>query len=159
MHGELTDNPVPKAPLTALAGIMLLTVILAWASTNGFVSTDSTEQDHRPSPSAVEQIQLQFVDRPAGLIQVLDADVEQTITELKAGEDNFVRGVVRGLVRARRGRGIMDEAPFTLTRYADGRLIFSDPMTNEEILLNAFGPTNEQAFDRFLKSDRYAHAH
>jgi putative photosynthetic complex assembly protein len=66
------------------------------------------------------------------------------------GQNGFLRGVLRGFARTRRADGIGAEAPFRLTAWADGRLTLSDPSTGRRADLEAFGPTNEAVFAKFL---------
>jgi len=69
---------------------------------------------------------------------------------LEPGTNGFVRGVLRGLARDRKLRGIGPQPPFELTRWTDGRLSLTDTATGREIELDAFGPTNVGAFARLL---------
>ena len=42
------------------------------------------------------------------------------------------------------------EVPFTLTRWADGRLSLDDPTTTRHIDLEVFGPTNTAVFSNLM---------
>ena len=66
----------------------------------------------------------------------------------------FVRGVVRGMVRDRKSRGIGQEPVFRLTEWSDGRLTLEDTATRRSFNLNAFGPDNRQAFETMLQDAR-----
>ena len=69
---------------------------------------------------------------------------------LAVGGDGFVRGVLRGVARERRGRGLGSDLPVRLIARRDGTLALEDPATGRRIELNAFGATNAAAFARFL---------
>ena len=79
------------------------------------------------------------------------ADGTRTVTVLAPGSNGFIRGVLRGLVRERKRRGIGAETPFRLSYLTDGRLLLADPATGRVIDLGAFGPTNTAAFARLLE--------
>lgn len=96
------------------------------------------------------QRDLLFTDRADGGVIVTDARSGQAIGELAPGEDGFIRGALRGLVRERRIGGIGQEAPFRLTGWSDGRLTLEDPATRTRLDLAAYGTTNAEAFARFL---------
>ncbi len=66
------------------------------------------------------------------------------------GEQGFLRGILRGLNRTRRGRDIPRDAPFHLAAYTDGRLVLDDPATGVRLDLAAFGHTNEDVFVALL---------
>ncbi len=98
----------------------------------------------------IAQRQLDFQDIGGGRIQISDAQTGESITLLPRGEGSFVRGVVRSLVRSRNLARSPARSPFLLTRYDDGRLILTDPVTGQGIELQAFGPTNAGNFEAML---------
>lgn len=93
---------------------------------------------------------LHFVDRTDGGVSVVAAPDGAPVGALEPNGDHFARGVLRGLVRERRGAGIGPEAPFRLGRHADGRMTITDLATGRLVALDAFGQANAQAFERFL---------
>lgn len=99
---------------------------------------------------AVAMRELRFVDRADGGVDVVAADNGRTVDVLPAGQDGFVRIVLRGLARERirqeHDRGI----PFRLTRWADGRLSVEDPTTGRRVDLGAFGAVNAASFARLM---------
>lgn len=103
-----------------------------------------------PVGEVIAQRQLQFEDIGDGRIQVSDAATAESIAVLPRGEGSFVRGVVRSLVRSRHLARNAARSPFVLTRYDDGRLILTDPITGQGIELQAFGPTNAGDFAAML---------
>ena len=54
-------------------------------------------------------------------------------------QTGFIRGVMRGLARERRMRGIGDAPPFNLSLWRDGELSLTDSATGRSIELTAFG--------------------
>lgn len=146
-HGHINDKPFPRGALLgagALVGFCLaLTAAFTWG---GMGAMDAA----KPGP-AETVMALNFVDREAGGVAVIDAADGSTLTVLEPGTHGFIRGVMRGLVRVRRLHGLGDEAAFVLSRAQDGGLWLHDPATDESVYLGAFGDTNEQAFAVILK--------
>jgi putative photosynthetic complex assembly protein len=66
------------------------------------------------------------------------------------GEQGFLRGALRALSRERRARGLGPEQPFELIARPDGRLTLVDPVTEQRIDLESFGPTNAGKFATLL---------
>jgi putative photosynthetic complex assembly protein len=103
------------------------------------------------SATAVASRGLRFVDQTDGTVAVLDAADARVIEVIASGQENFVRGALRGFARERRRQDIGAEPPFLLTRWTDGRLSLDDPSTGRHVELSAFGPTNAEAFGRLLQ--------
>lgn len=123
-------------------GVLLgFAVIATIAGQRGEVGTVQV-----PAAAPVQVVQLDFADQPDGSVLVTDAATGQAIRVLEPGQENFIRGVMRGFVRERMLNRVTDRSPFTLTRFDDGRLALSDPETRREVELVAFGPTNLRAF-------------
>ena len=99
-------------------------------------------QDHSP---VSWQRTLRFEDRPNGDVAVMDGKSTVEITRY-AGEQGFVRGILRTLARERMRRGIGSGPTFELIGHTDGRLTLLDPATGQRINLESFGPTNMTPF-------------
>lgn len=99
--------------------------------------------------AAVAERRLRFVDRSDRGIDVVDAASGRTL-EVLHGEQGFLRGTLRGLLRARKRAGGASDATLVLTARADGRLTLADPGTGERIDLESFGSTNAALFARWL---------
>ena len=99
-------------------------------------------QDHSP---VSWQRTLRFEDRPNGDVAVMDGKSTVEITRY-AGEQGFVRGILRTLARERMRRGIGSGPTFELIGHTDGRLTLLDPSTGQRINLESFGPTNMSSF-------------
>jgi putative photosynthetic complex assembly protein len=67
------------------------------------------------------------------------------------GEQGFLRGALRALSRERRARGLGPEQPFQLIARPDGRLTLVDPVTDQRIDLESFGPINAGKFASLLE--------
>lgn len=94
---------------------------------------------------------LQFEDQPDGSLAVVSSPDGQLVHVVEPGNGGFVRGVLRGLGRDRKLRGIGPEPVFRLTRWEDGRLSLTDTATGVRIDLEPFGPTNLESFAVMLR--------
>jgi putative photosynthetic complex assembly protein len=133
--------------LLGAAALLTLSIGLA-----GVARLTGIGTQRAPLSTPVDRLAIQFADRSDGAVAVLAAEDRRQIDVLAPGTNGFVRGVVRGLVRERRARGIGSEPAFQLTRWADGRLSLDDPATGRTIELGAFGPTNAEAFVQILEA-------
>lgn len=106
-----------------------------------------------PPTTVTEMRQLGFRDLPRGVVEVYDWQSGDIIMRIESGEGSFIRGVVRSLVRQRRGLDPAIQVPFELARLSDGRVVLSDPATGEAIDLIAFGPTNVGSFIALLRRE------
>jgi putative photosynthetic complex assembly protein len=145
----MTARPAdPLFPRGALIGAALLLAFTVTSAAVSRISGLGTVQ--MPEAASVENRQLRFQDMNDGSIQVTDARTGLVAATVEPGTNGFIRGTLRGLARERKRRGIGIEPPFTLTRWADGRLSLEDPTTGRVIALDAFGPTNGEAFAQLL---------
>jgi len=144
-HAPRAERPFPRAALLVGGAMIAVSLAAAVVGTSSGFGTMRT-----PATAATEYRDLRFADRDDGAVVVSDATNGRTVLILPSQADGFIRGVLRSLVRERRSRGLGDEMPFRLLRSSDGRLVLRDRATGTEIVLNAFGPTNVEAFARFL---------
>jgi putative photosynthetic complex assembly protein len=94
---------------------------------------------------------LRFLDRADGAVVIEDVQTGRTASVIAPGQQTgFIRGVMRGLARDRRSRGIGDTPPFNLTAWRDGELSLTDSATGRSIELTAFGSANRAAFAALL---------
>ena len=132
-------KPFPRAPLVGAAVMILVALGVAAAGHRG-------ESTARPVPAS-ERF-LRFADQRDGGIDVTEG--ARVVDALAPQTNGFLRSTLRGLVRERRRRGIGADAPFRLFATRDGQIVLEDPATGRSIDLNAFGPTNAEAFARLL---------
>jgi len=141
------DRPFPRKPLlgaVALVGFALLAGVIGRVTGIGTTSVPESVPEQRLS--------LRFQDQPNGAIAVYRAANNHEVATLDPGTNGFVRGVLRGLARERKLQGVGPRPPFTLTRWADGRLSLSDPETGRRVELDPFGATNVEAFARLFRA-------
>ena len=149
MSSHSHDMAVPRGALIG-AGALILTVLVVTGL--GRMAGAGTTTPHAGTPVLARS--LGFEDRADGAILVRDAEAGRDIAVLEPGTNGFVRGTLRALVRDRRREEITGRAPFRLAAWPDGRLTLEDPATGISIGLEAFGPTNMEAFARLLVAGR-----
>lgn len=144
-------RPFPRGALFGAAALIGFTLIMAGTARLTGIGTTTV-----PEAAPVESYELRFVDRPDGAVALYEASDDHLVTVLAPGTNGFVRSAVRGLARERKLSGIGPAQPFRLTRWADGRLSVTDPSTGREINVEAFGPTQVEAFVAILEAARDA---
>lgn len=103
--------------------------------------------------AVVKSRDLRFTDRADGAVLIEDADKGGIASVIEPGQTTgFIRGVMRGLARERRSRGIGDGPSFNLTLWQDGELSLTDNATGRTIELTAFGSLNRASFAVLLDS-------
>jgi putative photosynthetic complex assembly protein len=146
MMTETFEKPiVGRTGLLAIAG--LVAVALTAATTTRLTGIGGTRMT---LAAPVESRDFQFADGPGGTVLVYDASDRSLIDTISPGTNGFVRVVLRGLARDRKLGAIGAEPPFRLTRFADGRMVLTDPTTAKQVDLAAFGASNAYAFTRLM---------
>lgn len=157
-HVHSHDQTVPRPALLAAAGVVGLSLLLTVLVRVGVLSPEAVPAVERAQAqvSAAETYRLVFVDRADGAVAVRNTDTGRTVAIVTSTtpSNGFIRGVLRGLARDRRARGIGAEPPFALTRWSDGSLSLVDTATRRSIELGGFGPDNTAAFAALLKAAR-----
>ena len=88
---------------------------------------------------------LHFQDHSSGAGLVIDASTSREVARFE-GEQGFVRGSLRALIRERKRRELGAVQPFVLQEHSDGRLSLRDPTTDTRIPLDSFGPSQLALF-------------
>lgn len=140
---------VPK-PALVMAGVLVLITFALAISARVFGFGAFAE----PTATALISRSLTFTDAADGGIYVHDAETNTLATTLAPNTSGFVRGSLRALTRKRRLADVGADVPFVLTRYEDGRLVLSDPVTEAIVSITSFGPTQIAAFDSLLTVGR-----
>jgi putative photosynthetic complex assembly protein len=134
-------------PGVLAGGLLALTLgLVVWAKLSTASLGAQASQE-----AVIWQRELLFADGPKGEVVVKDFKTGEVIG-LFEGEQGFVRGTLRALVRERKRRDVGSEQPFELSARTNGRLILNDPATAQRIDLDSFGPANAALF-RNLKAD------
>ncbi len=151
--GHDSDNRLAVNPFVVAALAALVIASLAVTLIARLTDYDASAV---PASPVLESRLLGFRDLPGGVVQVYDWEDGRVLRTIGSGEGSFLRGVVRSLVRQRRGLDSAASTAFALRRHADGRLVLADSATGETIDLVAFGPTNLQVFATLLESGEQA---
>ncbi|MEL6290141.1 MAG: photosynthetic complex assembly protein PuhC [Pseudomonadota bacterium] len=147
-HDE--HDPTVSRPVLAGAALMVAVAIgfAALAQLTGI------GKQQPPVAAVVDERALVFTDGDNGIITVREPADGTLVAHLPRDRNGFVRTIVRGLAFHRKRKGLGAEYPFTLRRYADGRLSLTDEATGRSMQLIAFGRPNEAVFARLLELRR-----
>jgi putative photosynthetic complex assembly protein len=149
MTEAIKFTPFPRGALIGAACLMTSAIVSAVLARNYDIGAT------RYTPAAVTQSRdLLFTDTANGAVRVEDAVTGHEVDVLDPGISGFVRVVLRGLARERMIAGATNEAPFRLSRLADGRTLLEDRATGQVVGLNAFGSDNAKAFAPLFEKGR-----
>jgi putative photosynthetic complex assembly protein len=140
-------SALPRTILFGASALVGFALILTGAARLSDIGTL-----HMPKKQVVEALSLRFEDRDDGSVAVRDANDDRVIYTVAPGTNGFIRATLRGLVRERKREGIGPETPFTLTHWSDGTMSLEDSTIGRRVSLEAFGPTNAQAFARLFSA-------
>jgi putative photosynthetic complex assembly protein len=145
MSAKAASTSFPRGALLGAAALMTLAIVAAGgARLTGFGTS------HVPDGEPLESRDLRFVDRSDGAVVITEVETGRVVDVAAPGTNGFLRSTMRGLARDRKRRDLGAEAPFRLTRWADGRLSLRDEATGRSIDLGAFGPTNAAVFAHLM---------
>jgi len=148
-HPSLPDDreKIPRILLRAVA--VLLVTVLALVTYARVTDMPLASQPPEGVPVVAERTVIIYGSM-TGEATVLGLD-GTLIADLGPEEGGFVAGVWRALALKRGQSGVPENAPVTLTEYADGRIALTDPGTGWKAQLIGFGADNREAFARLLK--------
>lgn len=133
----------------ALLGAAAVLAVLSIVIGMNFAGTHTV--DLTPPRTATITRTLVFRDAEGGGIAVFDQGSKEPFTVLPRDKNTFMASAIRLLGERRQLKTKAGpDAPFTLTKWSDGRLSLSDPATGDNLELAAFGPTNAQTFTQLL---------
>ncbi|MFN3371353.1 MAG: photosynthetic complex assembly protein PuhC [Sphingomonadaceae bacterium] len=142
------ERPFPREALWAAGGLIALAVGGAAAVRAGLLPQVADPQAMR-AEAAIAPLasrDLFFRDRADGAVVVMDGRGAIVSIVEPMSEQGFVRGVMRGLARERRLKGVEADVPFRLQLWADNGLTLTDLATGRQIELGSFGAANRAAF-------------
>ena len=136
---------LPRAVLLGAAALVAFSLIASVVAHFTDVGTL-----HMPALKSVLTLSLRFEDRDDGGIDARDATSADVIYTVAPGTNGFIRSTLRGLARERHRSGLDASTPFLLTHWSDSTVSLADKATGRSVSLDAFGPTNAQAFARLF---------
>lgn len=145
---NIDTEPFPRFALIAAAVLIAGSITAAAAARYADANASPAAQSENVAPLSARD--LTFFDMENGSVEVRDAAGTQVLFVAEPGTNGFIRGVMRGMARDRRSRGIGQEPAFRLAQWPDGRLSLEDLATGRHIELSAFGDTNRAAFAQLL---------
>jgi putative photosynthetic complex assembly protein len=146
------DQPkelVPASAVKAVGLLLLAVLVLAGIARYTGVGAVSSASLEAGEPIAQRWIVFEAED-PEGWVRLVDGRSGGELRALPPGEGGFLRGAVRPLHRERMRAGVDLEDPYELTLWSEGALTLRDLGTGVVVDLNAFGPTNAEAFRALL---------
>ena len=126
-----------------VAGLIVFFVGV-WAYTSFF----KKEKDGFDYSKVLVEKKIHVYDYLNGAIKITDTS-GQVLTIIE-NNGAFARVVFRTLAKERIMVGVGPEKPFILTARQNGILSISDPITNSNIDINAFGESNMKLFSELL---------
>jgi putative photosynthetic complex assembly protein len=141
-----TSGGMPRHALVGAALLIAGSLIVA-----ALGRMAATEPGTAPATPVVSYHDVRFADRPDGTITATLAD-GRPLGTLSVQEAGFTRGVMRGFARSRQQAGKDIDAPYRLSRLADGRFIMEDPGTPMRIELDVFGSANAATLARLFRA-------
>jgi putative photosynthetic complex assembly protein len=147
------DPTVPKGALIGAAVLVVSVIATAGTMRLAHVPPAASPVLERAAEhvAPLQTRTLRFADQADRGVLITDVATGKVVATIEpGGQAGFVRGVMRGMARDRRMRGIGDGPPFTLTAWRDGGLSLVDTATGRSVDLGGFGDTNRQAFMALL---------
>jgi len=144
---QLPSNGIPRGILMGAGAL----VVFALAITL-FGRTSGVGDVHMPAATPYQVLHLKFFDGADGSVAIRNAGDGGLIYMIPPGTNGFTRSALRGFARERRRDGVDEAPPFTLTRWTNGTLSLQDEATGRRIDLDAFGPTQAEAFARLFSA-------
>ena len=84
-------------------------------------------------------------------MRIIDAETGEDVAIVAPGTNHFLRGLMRGLNRARKSDQVSYDVPFLLQRWPNNRLVLIDTHDGVALDLMAYGQTNAASFEPYLK--------
>ncbi len=144
------EQTIPRHALPAAVTLVFTALALTTLVKVGVLSREAVPEAVRAEAHVAPAVErkVSFADRGDGAVVVRDFTTGETVRVLIDGVpgNGFVRGVMRGMARERRARGVGMDVPFSLTLWKNGALSLNDTATGRSIELGSFGPDNRAAF-------------
>jgi putative photosynthetic complex assembly protein len=146
LQAQTQRNPdyISRMFIVVVASMVLLT--LAAVGSAGWWRDAPAPSTEVPRISLV----LRFIEQPDGGLSVVDMATEREYDHLAAGENGFLRTMIRVIRRDILRTDATISMPFRIEAWQDNRVTLTDSATERRVDLRAFGPTNAEVFIRWL---------
>ena len=145
MSETSAERMVPRNALIGAAALIAFS--LAAAAVGQATGKGASRADYK---DATQTTTMRFEDRADGGISVISPESGATIGVLPAGQDGFVRTVLRSFAFDRQRHGVGSGPAFVIARWPSGLTTIDDPATNVRVDLRAFGAANRQSFEKLI---------
>ena len=140
----------PSFPRVPLYSAIALIVFAMAAVIFGQTTEIGTVRNKIGKPVAIRDIVL--IVHADDRITVTDAISGAPIDEIAGDKGGFVRGAMHGLNRMRLVAEVDQDQPYRIIKWQNGWVSLSDTGTGQRLYLNAFGPDNAAAFEKYLEN-------
>jgi putative photosynthetic complex assembly protein len=147
---DLTAPIFPQKPVMAVAGLMMVTVLLIGSMKLAGYQPDKT----LPSSVSDASRTIRAEDASEGRVIVSDAKTGEIIATYHRGEGSFFRAALRALVNTRKHMGLSVGGDFRLESHNGSQLFLIDDTSGKVLPLNAFGPANTAVFAAFMSNPK-----
>jgi putative photosynthetic complex assembly protein len=155
LMSAVDSQPFPRGVLIGATSLLAFAIVVTAAGRYARLAAPAP-MAAPTQPAADHAADLKFADQTNGGVMVTDAHSGAVVAVIQPNSGGFVRGVLRGLTRERKMNGIGAGPAFRLSQWADGHVQIEDLADGRTIDLDAFGPTNRQAFLELLPGARIA---
>ena len=156
-HAHNHENTVPRPALIMAGALVGLSLVLTGAVSLGILDREAVPSVDRAAAAVApaKTRDLRFADGTDGSVRITDAATGELVQLVNQDTQSggFIRGVLRGLARDRKMRGIGAQPPFRLTLWQDGSLSLTDTATGREVELGGFGADNRAVFVALLEGE------
>lgn len=146
LHAQTQRNPDYISKLFILVVSSMILVTLAVVGTAGWWREAAAPSAEAPRISLV----LRFIEQADGGLSVVDMATGREFDHLAAGENGFLRTMIRVIRRDILRTDATISMPFRIEAWQDHRVTLTDSATERRVDLRAFGPTNAEVFIRWL---------
>jgi putative photosynthetic complex assembly protein len=146
LQAQTQRNPdyISRMFILVVASMVLLT--LAAVGSAGWWRDAPAPSTEVPRISLV----LRFIEQPDGGLSVVDMATGREYDHLAAGENGFLRTMIRVIRRDILRTDATISMPFRIEAWQNNRVTLTDSATERRVDLRAFGPTNAEVFIRWL---------
>jgi putative photosynthetic complex assembly protein len=147
---DLAAPIFPQKPVIAVAGLMMVTVLLVGSMRLAGYHPDPT----LPTTTSDAARFIKAEDASEGRVIVRDAKTGEELTTFHRGEGSFFRAALRALVNTRKHMGLPVGGDFRLESHNGSQLFLIDDTSGKVLPLNAFGPANTAVFAAFMSNPK-----
>jgi putative photosynthetic complex assembly protein len=143
-QSQTPPDYITRLFILGVAAMMLATLVIV--GTAGWWREAPAPSTEIPRTS----LTLRFIEQADGGLSVVETGTGREFDHLAAGENGFLRTMIRVIRRDIPRTSDIISMPFRIEAWQDYRVTMTDTATGRLIDLRAFGPTNAEVFIRWL---------